>query len=127
MRHLRRQEGQLSAVRASSISARAGTEIAEGTTYSACALSFVLHARSPLVPTLRGDVRVFAVAGADEWYGGGVDLTPTYVEDEDCTHFHSKLARLCARHAEADTYAAMKKACDEYFFIPCRGEVMAVH
>ena len=55
------ESGALSAVRASAISARTGRGIAEGAPYSACALSFVLHARSPLVPTLRGDARVFVV------------------------------------------------------------------
>jgi len=113
--------GTLSAVRAATISGRTGADIAEGSSYSACALSFVLHARSPLVPTLRGDVRVFCV-GSSEWYGGGIDLTPSYVQEEDCEYFHSSLEKLCSDHAEADTYRRMKATCDEYFYIPCRGE-----
>ena len=115
------EDGELSAVRAATISGRTGAQIEAGAKYSACALSFVLHAQSPLVPTLRGDVRIFAV-GEEEWYGGGIDLTPTYVEPDDCEHFHTRLAELCAAHAELDTYAQMKRTCDEYFFIPCRGE-----
>ena len=116
------ENGELSATRAAAISGRTGsTAITEGAQYSACALSFVLHARSPLVPTLRGDVRVFAV-GDEEWYGGGIDLTPTYVDAEDCEFFHSSLSQLCRAHAEAETYSEMKKTCDEYFYIPCRGE-----
>ena len=51
------EDGALNAVRAATISGRTGAEIAAGARYSACALSFVLHGRSPLVPTLRGDVR----------------------------------------------------------------------
>ena len=70
------ENGELSAVRAETISGRTGANIPAGAKYSACALSFVLHARSPLVPTLRGDARVFVV-GEDEWYGGGLDLTPS--------------------------------------------------
>jgi coproporphyrinogen III oxidase len=115
------EDGELSEVRAKTISGRTGANIAAGARYSACALSFVLHGRSPLVPTLRGDARVFVV-GDDEWYGGGLDLTPSYVEEDDCRHFHGALARLCAAHGEAGTYAAMKATCDEYFYIPCRGE-----
>lgn len=115
------ESGALSAVRASTISGRTGTNIEAGSPYSACALSFVLHARSPLVPTLRGDVRVFVV-GDEEWYGGGLDLTPTYVEAEDCVHFHSKLARLCQEYATSDTYSEMKATCDEYFYLPARAE-----
>ena len=113
------EEGKLTATRAEAISARTGGDgIVEGATYSACALSFVLHAKSPMVPTLRGDVRVFAVAG-QQWYGGGLDLTPSYVVEDDCVHFHSKLAELCARHSpHAATYKEMKKTCDDYFFLP---------
>ena len=88
------EDGELSAVRAATISGRTGTTISEGARYSACALSFVLHAHSPLVPTLRGDARVFVV-GDDEWYGGGLDLTPSYVEPDDCAHFHASLSELC--------------------------------
>ena len=115
------EDGELSAVRASTISGRTGTSIEAGAKYSACALSFVLHARSPLVPTLRGDARVFVV-GDDEWYGGGLDLTPSYVEADDCVHFHSALRDLCARHGTPETYAEMKATCDDYFYLPCRGE-----
>jgi coproporphyrinogen III oxidase len=115
------EDGELNAVRAATISGRTGAEIAAGARYSACALSFVLHGRSPLVPTLRGDARVFVV-GDDEWYGGGLDLTPSYVEEDDCRHFHGALAALCAAHGEAGTYAEMKATCDDYFFLPCRGE-----
>lgn len=148
------ENGELTAVRAEAISARTNSAIAEGAKYSACALSFVLHARSPMVPTLRGDVRIFAVAGGAEWYGGGcahtpyskqtpprhpsaypcvqyslvlplsrrIDLTPSYVEDDDCTYFHTELSKLCAAHGEPTTYAEMKATCDEYFYIPCRKE-----
>lgn len=66
------ERGELSAARAEAISARTGNSaIVEGARYSACALSFVLHAASPHVPTLRGDARCFSVDGADEWFGGG--------------------------------------------------------
>ena len=120
------EDGALNAVRASAISARTGRGLVEGDRYSACALSFVLHARSPHVPTLRGDVRIFAVAGAAEWYGGGIDLTPSYVEPEDCEFFHTSLAKLCAAHGEPSTYASMKAMCDEYFYLPARGETRGV-
>ena len=119
------EDGKLSSVRAATISGRTGASIAEGAPYSACALSFVLHARSPLVPTLRGDVRVFVV-GDDEWYGGGLDLTPSYVELDDCTHFHQQLSQLCTQHGEPGTYSEMKQKCDEYFYLPCRQECRGV-
>lgn len=113
----------LSAVRAEAISARTGAAgVVEGARYSAAALSFVLHSRSPLVPTLRGDVRWFRV-GEAEWYGGGLDLTPSYLFDEDCAHFHASLRGLCEAHGGgSQSYAEMKRTCDEYFFLPARAE-----
>lgn len=115
------EDGTLSAVRAAAISARTGAGIAEGAIYSACALSFVLHGRSPHVPTLRGDVRCFRV-GALEWFGGGIDLTPAYVVEQDCADFHTSLAALCAAHAAPSTYASTKASCDDYFYLPARAE-----
>jgi coproporphyrinogen III oxidase len=113
----------LSAPRAAAISGRTGVDgVVEGARYSAAALSFVLHARSPLVPTLRGDARWFKV-GAHEWYGGGLDLTPSYLFDDDAAHFHAALKALCARAGGGDaSHAAMKAACDAYFYLPARQE-----
>jgi coproporphyrinogen III oxidase len=76
--------GILSAQRAASMTARGGRCGCEaGASYSAVALSLVLHAASPYVPTFRADVRAFAVAGGAAWVGGGADLTPAYLFEED--------------------------------------------
>jgi coproporphyrinogen III oxidase len=121
--------GTLSAARASAMSARGrpGVDPAGGQRYSAVALSLVFHALSPRVPTLRGDVRAFAVEGAGAWIGGGADLTPSYVVDEDATAFHAAYAAVCDAHQRPGAprralYAATKAACDAYFYIPARGE-----
>jgi hypothetical protein len=53
------------------------------------------------------------------WFGGGSDLTPSYLYPEDCTHFHKTLQDACASHGK-DLYPAMKAWCDEYFYIPHR-------
>lgn len=117
------EDSVLSNARADAISGRTGIDgVVAGARYSAAALSFVLHARSPLVPTLRGDVRWFKV-GAHEWYGGGLDLTPSYLFDDDCEHFHSRLRQLCeSRGGGAESYRTMKAACDAYFWLPARAE-----
>jgi coproporphyrinogen III oxidase len=109
--------------RAEAISGRTGIAgVVEGARYSAAALSFVLHARSPLVPTLRGDVRWFKV-GEHEWFGGGVDLTPSYLDVDDAVHFHTCLKELCeAKAGSAEVYRSMKQTCDEYFYLPSRKE-----
>ncbi|TDL19660.1 coproporphyrinogen III oxidase [Rickenella mellea] len=55
------------------------------------------------------------------WFGGGSDLTPSYLFEEDAKHFHGTLKSACDAHGEA-LFPAFKKWCDEYFFIPHRGE-----
>ena len=60
-------------------------------------LSIVFHPRSPFVPTFRADIRRFNVAGVS-WYGGGADLTPYYLFDDDATAFHGFYRQLCNEH-----------------------------
>jgi len=68
-----------------------------GQPYSAAAMSLVFHSAHPFVPTLRADVRVFGVGGGggEQWFGGGCDLTPFYVNEEDFASFHSYWKKLC--------------------------------
>lgn len=55
------------------------------------------------------------------WFGGGSDLTPSYLFEEDAKHFHQTLKDACDQHGE-DVFPAFKKWCDEYFWIPHRDE-----
>lgn len=127
--------GKLTAERASSIQGRQPSDfvsdIKEGDTYSAAALSMVLHTRSPMIPTFRSDVRIFMVqlSNSDEilaWFGGGSDLTPYYIFDDDIKTFHSSLKQLCDNYKSDDLemidYEKMKAQCDEYFYVPFRSE-----
>ena len=125
--------GTLSPERAAAMSARGrpGVDPSGGQTYAAAALSLVFHPRSPMVPTFRADVRRFTVDGVGSWYGGGADLTPYYLFDEDAVAFHAHYRNVCAAHdatAPSDInrsgalHARCKKWCDEYFYIPARGE-----
>lgn len=117
-------DGVLTEQRASAMSSR-GREVAAGSRYSAAALSLVLHAASPRVPTFRSDVRIFEVERPDgstaSWVGGGADLTPSYLVEEDATAFHTFWRAVCEKHECAD-YGRFKAWCDEYFYIPSRGE-----
>jgi coproporphyrinogen III oxidase len=123
-------KGVLSATRAASMSARggrSGVDPAGGQPYSAVALSLVLHGASPLVPTFRADVRAFAVGDVAAWLGGGADLTPSYLFEEDVRHFHTTYAALCAAHEApvrpaGTLFSELKAATDEYFYLPARGE-----
>ncbi len=105
-------------------------------TYSAVALSMVLHSRNPMVPTFRSDVRMFQVhCSGDQnnktnvvtWLGGGADLTPYYLFRNDIQTFHQIYHDLCRKYTCSSNsdllkYELMKQACDNYFYLPARQE-----
>ena len=136
--------GTLTEDRAKAMSGRRSQPYRAGQGYQAAALSLVFHSRSPMVPTFRADVRYFEVAGEEGgeeggeaascsgWFGGGADLTPYYLFDEDCRDFHDCYERLCSDHEASSSspppssggrlYADLKQRCDDYFMLPARGE-----
>ncbi len=93
---------------------------AEAADFEAVGLSIVLHPLSPFVPAAHMNVR-FVRRGAKAWFGGGADLTPHYLFEEDCVHFHRTIREVCECY-QPGAYARMKRACDEYFFVRHRGE-----
>jgi len=87
--------------------------------FYACGLSLVLHPYSPMVPTVHANFRYFELydeqgSVADAWFGGGADLTPYYLFEEDGQHFHRTFKNSCDRHG-AHFYPDFKKHCDNYF------------
>lgn len=91
----------------------------------ATGLSLVLHPASPMVPTVHMNLRYLETADGDAWFGGGLDLTPYYLYEEDARHFHLTLKAVCDRHDGA-SYPRFKQWCDEYFFLPHRGEARGI-
>lgn len=94
--------------------------------FFACGLSLVLHPKSPMIPTVHANWRYFEMydkAGniVDQWFGGGQDLTPYYLFDEDATHFHSICKKACDLH-NPEFYPTYKKKCDTYFWNKHRNE-----
>ena len=92
--------------------------------FYASGVSLVLHPRNPMVPTVHANFRYFE-RGGDAWFGGGSDLTPYYPFEEDGRHFHATWKAVCDRH-DASYYARFKEWCDEYFFLPHRGEMRGI-
>lgn len=91
----------------------------DGDSWFACGLSLVIHPLNPFVPTTHANWRYFELYDAagnitDRWFGGGADLTPYYLFDEDAIHFHQTLYDAVTQFG-ADLYAQYKKDCDEYF------------
>jgi coproporphyrinogen III oxidase len=99
----------------------------EGRPFVATGISMVLHPANPYAPSFHANFRYFEVGdGADVWwFGGGADLTPAYGFDEDAAHFHAVLKACCDRH-DPRWYPKWKRACDEYFYLPHRGEMRGV-
>jgi coproporphyrinogen III oxidase len=114
-----------SAIRGAQLPSSAATQfkIPEGTPFAATGVSLVMHPWNPQVPTIHMNIRYFE-AGDVWWFGGGIDLTPYYPVKADVIAFHRALKELCDRSCQ--DYAAHKKACDEYFYIPHRQEARGV-
>jgi coproporphyrinogen III oxidase len=96
----------------------------EGRQFWAGGLSLVLHPRNPHVPTVHANYR-FIHQGAKAWFGGGADLTPYYLYEEDAAHFHRTLKAACDRHDPA-YYPRFKATCDKYFYLRHREECRGV-
>ncbi len=96
----------------------------EPSAFFAVGVSLVLHPYSPMIPTVHANFRFLEVAEL-RWFGGGCDLTPYYIFDEDCRHFHATLKAECERHSPS-YYPEFKRCCDEYFFLPHRQETRGI-
>jgi coproporphyrinogen III oxidase len=97
----------------------------EGREFTATGISLVLHPQNPMVPAVHANFR-FLTKGVKEWFGGGSDLTPYYPYREDVIHFHRTWKQVCDRHQPVADYLRFKKWCDEYFYLPHRGEARGV-
>ncbi|HXS37245.1 MAG TPA: oxygen-dependent coproporphyrinogen oxidase [Flavipsychrobacter sp.] len=94
--------------------------------FIACGLSLVIHPLNPYVPTVHANWRYFELHDEQDkkldcWFGGGSDLTPYYVFEEDGKHFHTTLKNAIDPFGP-DLYAKYKKQCDEYFTNKHRGD-----
>ena len=93
--------------------------------FFATGVSLVLHPHNPMAPTVHANYRYFERGEGKKpgswWFGGGADLTHSYLFEEDAIHFHQVHKDACDRHQVAD-YSRFKQWCDDYFFIKHRGE-----
>ena len=90
-----------------------------GSKWFACGVSVVIHPVNPFVPTVHCNYRMFELYNEkdeliDRWFGGGTDLTPYYLFDEDAKHFHQVYKNTCDAF-DLSFYPAFKKECDNYF------------
>ncbi len=98
----------------------------EDADFFACGLSLVLHPKNPMVPTVHANWRYFEMYDkegniVDQWFGGGQDLTPYYLFEDDAKHFHQTCKTACDKH-HPEFYPKYKARCDEYFWNSHRNE-----
>lgn len=87
--------------------------------FFAAGLSLVIHPLNPFVPTVHANWRYFELydkegTRLDCWFGGGSDLTPYYIFEDDARHFHGTL-KAAMDPFGAEHYPTHKQHCDEYF------------
>jgi coproporphyrinogen III oxidase len=97
----------------------------QDTTFFATGVSIVIHPQSPLVPIIHMNIRYFEMSNGTKWLGGGIDLTPHYIVDEDATFFHTQLKNVCDKH-HSSYYPKFKTWADDYFFINHRKETRGI-
>ena len=98
--------------------------------FFACGISLVLHPKSPMIPTVHANFRYFEMYNKqgqiiDQWFGGGQDLTPYYLFEEDAKHFHAVSKAACDPFGD-QLYHDYKLNCDNYFWNSHRKEARGI-
>jgi coproporphyrinogen III oxidase len=99
--------------------------------FFATGLSLVIHPNHPFVPIIHMNIRYFEMPATDagsepvRWFGGGIDLTPHYVNTDDARFFHQQLKQVCDQF-NSEFYAKFKTWADDYFYIKHRQETRGV-
>jgi coproporphyrinogen III oxidase len=101
------------------------TESSEIPDFFATGVSIVLHPSNPYVPIIHMNVRYFEMTSGTWWFGGGIDLTPHYVDESDARYFHQTLKTVCDQH-HPTYYPSFKKWADDYFFVRHRNETRGI-
>ncbi len=85
----------------------------------ASGISVVMHMKNPLIPAMHFNTRY--ICTTHDWFGGGMDVTPSKLDKNEEKEFHKNLKNMCNRHNKS-YYKKYKKWCDEYFFLHHRNE-----
>ena len=93
----------------------------EGESFFATGVSIVIHSKAIHHPIIHMNIRYFEMDEGVYWFGGGIDLTPIYVNESLAECFHLKLKELCDQY-DSSMYERFKKWADEYFYLSHRKE-----
>ena len=89
----------------------------------ASGISVVMHMKNPLIPAMHFNTRY--ICTSLDWFGGGMDVTPSKKDENEKKEFHKILKKMCNRHNKK-YYPKYKKWCDEYFYLPHRKEARGI-
>ena len=89
----------------------------------ASGISIVMHMQNPHIPAMHFNTRF--ICTKKNWFGGGMDVTPAIKDVNEKNNIHKKLKLMCDQH-DKKYYAKYKKWCDEYFYLPHRGEARGI-
>ena len=89
----------------------------------ASGISVVMHMKNPLIPAMHFNTRY--ICTTYDWFGGGMDVTPSKIDMVEKKYFHNILKNMCGRH-NPNYYKKYKKWCDEYFYLPHREETRGI-
>ena len=89
----------------------------------ASGISVVMHMKNPLIPAMHFNTRY--ICTTSQWFGGGIDITPSKKDDLEKRNFHQTLKNMCNRHHK-NYYRKYKRWCDEYFYLPHRNETRGI-
>lgn len=93
--------------------------------FFATGVSIVLHPYSPMVPIIHMNIRYFEMENGVHWFGGGIDLTPHYVDPQDAKYFHQEVKNVCDQF-DPEYYSKFKAWADDYFFVKHRNETRGI-
>jgi len=97
----------------------------EKSDFFATGVSIVIHPENPMVPIIHMNIRYFEMDNGVKWFGGGIDLTPHYVDLTDAKYFHDQVKETCDRFSP-EYYPKFKNWADDYFFIKHRNETRGI-
>ena len=93
--------------------------------YTVTGISSIMHPVNPHLPIIHTNVRFFSLDNGVQWFGGGIDLTPHYIDVTEAGNFHRQLKHICDQYS-VGFYPRFKKWADDYFYIPHRNETRGV-
>ncbi len=100
-------------------------QVQTGGLFFATGVSIVLHSSNPWIPIIHMNIRYFELDENTWWFGGGIDLTPHYINPDEARFFHQSLKKVCDAH-HPDFYARFKPWADDYFFLKHRAETRGI-